>query len=114
MLHQTQSTTLHVFLALCVPSVLDCAMQKTIMSDVSVWRNMIVDWTDPNMLHCSIMLWFGSTNERSRAYAACFSEVLWALQIGFVGGFKKQPTRKWSLVLSHSSIGWRALFDAAC
>ena len=36
------------------------------------------------MFHCSIMLWFSSTNELSRAYAACFSEVLQGFQIGFV------------------------------
>jgi len=49
-----------------------------------VWANGIVDWTDPNMLYCTMMVWFGSTNERSRAYAACFSEVLRAFLIGFV------------------------------
>ena len=54
------------------------------MSYVIIWANGIVDWTDPNMFHCSIMLWFGSTNEPSSAYAACFSEVLQGFQIGFV------------------------------
>lgn len=59
------------------------------MNHVSVWANGVVDWTDPNMLHCNIMLWICSTNEGSRAYAACFSEVLWAFQIGFVGSSNK-------------------------
>ena len=44
-------------------------------------------WTDPNMFHCSVMLWFGSTNELSRAYAACFSKVLWEFQIEFIVSF---------------------------